>query len=203
MPLLLLVAAARLAGLFALLCLGAGLLGQSLLPDDARAASLQTCDGMACALGITPGGTSWETAYRTFSGTDGQLSAKSIIVRMRPRAEAALYLSVNHVHVGRISLSFMEPLDLGWVLARYGTPCGVSIYRGAGMLTLRYPFLLANVNLKGERLDSRLPVSSIQYKDPAFEMAIQPNMCVDPVTDLAVNTDWHGFAPLWHYLVGQ
>ncbi|MBL8166333.1 MAG: hypothetical protein JNJ61_30390 [Anaerolineae bacterium] len=203
MPLLLLVAAARLAGLCALLCLGAGMLGHALLPDDARATSLQTCGGAACALGITPGSTSWEAAYRAFSGTDGQLSAKSIVVRLRPRAEAALYVSVNRVHVGRIALSFMEPLDLGWVLARYGTPCGVSIYRGAQMLTLRYPFLLANVNLTGERLDSRLPVTSIQYKDPAFEMAIQPDMCVDPVTDLAVNTDWHGFAPLWHYLLSQ
>lgn len=198
---LLLAAAARLAALFALLSLGAGLLGQTLLPDDTRAASLQTCDGAACALGITPGSTLWETAYKRFTSADGKLSAKSIIVPMRPRAEAALYVSVNRVHVGRISLAFIEPLEMGWVLARYGAPCGVSIYQNAQMLTLRYPFLLANVKLNGERLDSRLPVTSIQYQDPAFEMAIQPNICVDPVTDLAVNTAWRGFAPLWRYLL--
>jgi hypothetical protein len=153
-------------------------------------------------MNIRPGATSWTEVSRLLEAwPQGELAAKEIRLPLEGQAQAALYVSVDHTHVGRIYVSFPKekPFSVGWLVERYGAPCGVSIYARTGLLTLRYPNLLANVWLREQRLDTFTPVMSIQFIDPQFHFRTQPDLCIDNITDGAVNRPWRGFTSIRHY----
>jgi hypothetical protein len=76
----------------------------------------------------------------------------------------------------------------------YGEPCGISYYEQWDIFVLRYPHTLVNVRLNdGEWLSTNAAVDSIHWKDPAFENVMQPDICVDNVTDGVINSGWYGF----------
>ncbi len=170
--------------------------------DDARADWLTVCDGQPCFAGLTPGRSAWTDvgaaldgwAQDFFTGKQAAFSADS-------GEEVLLFRSLDQVTVGRVQVMMRQPLDARWLLARYGAPCGVSFYYyQAGTLTLRYPALLANVQMSASgHLNQGMQVMSVQFHDPAFKMPMQPDVCVDNITDGARNHRWRGFAPLWYY----
>jgi hypothetical protein len=199
---LLLVMALALSSLL-LMGTGAALAwGQSYaMPDDPRAASLDHCQGAPCLLGITPGTTAWPQSSESYAALRfSDFTPKRLTVELAPGGTAEMYRSVNQIAIGPIYITLKQPLAVGWLLARYGQPCGITFYRYQSLMTIRYPFLLANALLEGDRLHSRLPVVSITYADPAMRSEIQTDLCVDNVTDGARNRQWHGFAPVWVYM---
>jgi hypothetical protein len=173
-------------------------------PTDARVADMDYCEGSPCLLGVIPGITLWTTAQIDLSGLpDGSVSARRIIIPVDENTEVQLFPSVNGITVGRIYINLDRPLDAGWLVQRFGKPCGVSIYFEAHMVTLRYPFMLANIELEDERLQTDMPVSFIQFADPDFRLKKQPDLCVDTVTTRQVlNAPWGGFRSIRQYVAG-
>lgn len=167
---------------------------------DTPISYIDRCGGEPCIMGLIPGHTLWQDAQRTLSVYQGEITDKQIVIAFSPLSEIAFYQSVDKTSVGRIQMRFEPPISMGWILVRFGQPCGITIYNNAGLLTLRYPFLLANIRLQTQHLRSDLPINSIQFTDPNFESSMQPNICVDNITDGARNRSWKGFAPVWSYL---
>lgn len=199
---LLLVMALGLSSMLLLGVSAALVWGQShAVPEDPRAAGLDHCEGIPCLLGIIPGTTAWPQSSETYAAlrfTD--FTPKRLVVELAPGATAEMYRSINPAAIGPIYLRLKQPLAVGWLLARYGQPCGITFYPRQGLMTIRYPFLLANALLQGDRLHLRLPIVSITYADPAMPSGIQTNLCVDNVTDGARNRQWRGVAPVWAYM---
>lgn len=174
--------------------------------QDNRVAMLRVCDGAPCVMDVIPGVTRWqEVEARLDSGRGDDLDARIISLRLQPNALLELYPSVNDTSVGRIYLLLLdEPLPAGWIIQRFGVPCGISLYQAADQATLRYPNLLANVQLTGERLRLNSPVTSIRFADPHFVFTAQPDPCVDNITSRQMmNSVWMGFTTVRYYETHQ
>lgn len=175
-------------------------------PDDARVDGFRRCDGIPCLMGVTPGVTRWDEAHMLLASAQViNLSDKRIMFAIDGESSAEIYPSVDGVNVGRMYVHFSQekPLAAGWLVQRYGTPCGVSIYYNFRQrsITLRYPFMLANILMTDDHLDSRAPVTNIQFADPAFKSETQPNPCIDNITSGGTaNRSWQGFTTLREYL---
>lgn len=179
-------------------------LGQAqTMPDDSRANDLAFCDEQPCVMGIIPGRTLWKDAQsRLASFADSDIQEKSIIIPLYPSAEISMYRSVNGAAVGPIYVTFQQPMSLGWIIARFGEPCGISLYVRADMVTLRYPFMLTNLHLdpNQQHISIDMPVKTLHFRDASYQSDVQPDLCYDNITDGARNRQWRGFAPVWHYL---
>ncbi len=176
--------------------------GQTRAADDLRARQFYWCGTSPCVMGITPGNTDWHEAQTTLARQQhSYVQPKSIVFPLQPEGEASFFISVDGVSVGRTYLSFRQPVSVGWLMARYGSPCGLTFYLYSDTITLRYPFLLANINLPDGHLHPHMPVHNIQFSDPHFMMKAQPDVCVDNITDGARNRRWLGFADRWYYLL--
>lgn len=163
------------------------------------------CDGRPCLVNMSPGVTSWMDAHAAFRRLpNAEISGKRIVIPFFPGVKVEFYPSLDEITVGRayIILAKDRPLPAGWVILRYGPPCGVSIYFRTGpLMTLRYPFLLANIDLSDKAFTPHAPLTSLQFKDPAFESRIQPDLCVDNVSsDSTINRRWQGFITPEKYL---
>lgn len=173
------------------------------VPDDIRASDLNWCGEQPCVMGIIPGRTLWNDAQiQLASYSDSDIQEKSIIIPLQPAAEASMYRSVNGTAVGPVYVNYQQPMSLGWLLARFGEPCGISLYVRADMVTLRYPFMLANLRLERDnpRISINMPIKTLHFRDSSFRSEVQPDLCYDNITDGARNRQWKGFAPVWHYL---
>jgi hypothetical protein len=170
--------------------------------EDARLRALGLCGDVPCMLDVIPGETAWrdvENSLRTRPRTVFQ--PRMIALRMQPNSMLELYPSVDNQSVGRIYLLLLDaPVSAGWIVQRYGQPCGVSIYYGAGLVTLRYPRLLANVAVQDGWLRADSPVTSVRLADPHFVFESQPDPCVDNITSRQMlNSVWMGFASFAFY----
>lgn len=163
---------------------------------------MAACAGAPCLLGVSPGRTAWADAQVALAGPEVEADEKSIAVPLPARNGVTFYRSIDKISVGRVSLNVQRPeytLTAGWIIERYGLPCGVSIYWRVGMLTLRYPKLMANVSIKN-RLSLESPVRSVFYHDPAFDGGRELDPCRDNVTDTGMmHRFWRGFASLSAY----
>lgn len=160
---------------------------------------LQTCIGRPCVYGILPGQTTWEQAQQTFSNIQFvEVNPNYISLQQSAQSDTEIFLSIDAINVGRIAITPTTRLPAGWLIERYGIPCGLSIYRQLGRfnktVTLRYPTLLANIETADLQIDPFDSVVSILLLDPAYRPKYQPNICLDTVTDGARNFHWHGFA---------
>jgi len=187
-----------------LLCAGAMAYGRNfVMPEDGRVNGFDRCDGAPCIVGITPGQTGWEEAHTVLASAEGiELTARRIIMNLPPGAQVEFYPSVDGTSVGRMYVTFAreKPLTAGWLVQRYGRPCGITFYPN-NLATIRYTFLLANVRLQGKMLELDMPVTSIQFSDPAFKSETQPNPCVDNITSNGTtNRGWYGFSSVRFYL---
>lgn len=200
----------RLAAFILRLCFGSGVLCLlALLVGWVSAAGepaigLANCGGTPCVYGIAPGHVGWGEAQQGLLQRARQFSQfisqpKSITAVNAKRGTAALYISVDLTNVGRISLTPEGEITAGWLLAHFGQPCGITIYRYNNIITLRYPTLLANVDAATHRITASTPLQHIQVLDPAFKSDYQRNVCIDNVTDGARNYRWAGFARARYY----
>src|SRR5262245_8470835 len=146
-------------------------------PDDQRADTFAMCNYHPCFLGMTPGVTAWSEAQSTLAPYSTLIYEKRIVFHIQPGGYIALYKSVNDKTVGRIYLTLRTPIEAGWIIERYGFPCGISVHPNSTIATLRYAALLANVRLTGEHLDLRMPVTSVQFYDPDYQSESQPDVC--------------------------
>ncbi len=170
--------------------------------DDPRALHFDLCAQRPCVLGMTPGSTTWGEAAALLARFPIDAFDDKRVYTLLPGVSVETYISVNAQTVGRVYLSFpsQAPLSAGWVIQRYGTPCGVSIYTSGDLVTLRYPLLLANVRIGDGQLTMDAPVSAIRFSDPAFDFESQPDPCVDNITSRQMlNTHWQGFTPVALY----
>jgi hypothetical protein len=195
-------AAACVIGL-ALAC-ALGMLGgrAQMQPQDARMSLFARCDGQPCWMGIVPGVTPWTQAERIVTAA-AEHDDKRLIMPMGARGDVQVYRSIDPEWVGRmyVLLPYDEAIDAGWIIQRFGVPCGVSIYFHMNMATLRYPNLLANVQLEARGLHVHSPVVALQFSDPHFVFESQPDPCVDNITSRQMlNSAWHGFARVSAYV---
>jgi hypothetical protein len=170
--------------------------------DDPRALHFALCDGRPCALDMLPGTTSWADAAQLLSRypIDG-FDDKHVYTSLSG-VSIESYISIDAMSVGRIYLSFPRemPLSAGWVIQRFGVPCGVSLYGSGDLMTLRYPLLLANVRVVDGAFSMDAPVTTIHLSDPHFDFERQPDPCIDNITTRQMlNTHWQGFTPLSVY----
>lgn len=173
-----------------------------------QAVGFNSCGGATCFMGIRPGVTFWEEAKQMLGerarSEPGELRLFSVFVDHRNAI--VLNPSVDPDRVGRITYSYFpyaaSLLTAGAVIEQYGLPCGVSVYYEEGIVTLRYPMLLANVYMRGQtRIELDAPVYQLQLTDPAFHSKAQPDPCLDNITGWKIiNTSWGGFAAIDHYL---
>jgi len=175
-------------------------------PEDNRALLLAWCESAPCIMDIIPGQTQWAATTGQISRLpDTRLFPKQIVVRLESAA-LEFYPSINRGAVGRIFLHFPQDhqLDAGWVIQRFGEPCGVSLYPSLNQVTLRYRFLLANVQVEHDRLQPQSAVSQIVLTDPHFRSDIQPDPCVDNITNhQMLNSFWKGFSTIGYYQAHQ
>jgi hypothetical protein len=170
--------------------------GEGNEPSDARVAALALCGDQPCIWGLVPGQTEWASAQQSLAGA----GARTIYRQIEPAGEFGFFPSVDRISLGRVSITLAEPMQAGWIVQRFGAPCGVSIYWEMDIVTLRYPALLANVGLTGDGLHLSDPVTSIHLADPHFHLDRQPDLCLDSHSPHAVyNTVWMGFAPYRRY----
>ena len=187
-----------LAGM-TLVCLAVSGLGHALATQSELGVGI--CDGQPCVQGVIPGKTAWQTAQARLSQKHGaRIEDKSIRFTSTANAQTDLYISVDLTNVGRIAISPSGDLTLGWLIAQYGVPCGITIYRYSNTITIRYPALLANIEPDAQLLRVRFPLKQVLILDPAFSPVFQPNMCVDNMTDGARNYRWAGFATPRYYI---
>jgi hypothetical protein len=169
---------------------------------DDRLRALGLCGDVPCLLDVIPGETAWRDVEHSLRARPRTVfQPRMIALRMQPNSMLELYPSVDNQSVGRIYLLLLDaPLSAGWIVQRYGQPCGVSIYYGAGLVTLRYPRLLANVAIQDGWLRADSPVTSIRLADPHFVFESQPDPCVDNITSRQMlNSGWMGFASFAFY----
>jgi hypothetical protein len=161
---------------------------------------LGACDGQPCLQGIIPGKTAWLDAQRILSEQAlARVADKSIRLLSTNHAQADLFISVDLTNVGRIAITPSGTITLGWLIAQYGVPCGITIYRYSRMITIRYPSLLANIEPDVQELAWGFPLKQVQILDPAFRPVFQRDMCVDNLTDGARNYLWGGFTTAHYY----
>jgi hypothetical protein len=187
-------------GLFAVIVVGR----VAPLPASIQAIGFDRCGEAPCFMHILPGYTPWRDTHMAMAKRpDSNVWDKRIIVKSTVGSEAALYPSFSGETIGRVYItpSRYTPLSVGWIVQRYGPPCGVSVYYETGIMTLRYPFLLANIRLVDNYLDLNAPVAQLQLTDPVFFSKLRPNPCVENVTGwkMEIRT-WQGFASVRHYL---
>lgn len=195
------IRAVSVAALLSLaLCAAAVVIGRTgNTAADARVDHMRMCGDQPCLMGVAPGVTEWSAvAVQLATLRSAQTDSKRVTFTLDTDEGGLVetYVSVNGRTVGRIYLSILNApaLSAGWIIQRYGVPCGVSLYYGAGMLTLRYPQLLANVQLVDGHFDLYSPVSTVRYFDPDFVFESQPDPCVDNITSRqTINTHWLGF----------
>ncbi len=147
------------------------------------------CAGQPCIERITVGQTRWDDAI-TLTGTQ-PITARKVEVSMGEGATARFFPSIDTVHVGRGYMHTATPA--GYILVWYGEPCAVSYYPNPRLLVLRYPHTLINIQLSDAAFSPHTPVAMISWQDPAYESEMQPDICVDNITDGVVNTPWYGF----------
>jgi hypothetical protein len=183
--------------------LSAGIVGMS---RNAGAVGLEVCGGVPCyqagEISIVPGLTPWSDAHLLLPKVNGSYE-KRIVLHGVAQSEISLYPSINGFTVGRIYIDLPAGsyLPAGLIVARYGAPCGLSFYYDQKLLTLRYPFLLVNVQSTGKRLDLAMPVSNVQYSDPAYHSKEQPDLCIDNITTWNMsNQRWQGFTAIARYV---
>ncbi|GAB4556430.1 MAG: hypothetical protein OHK0023_28760 [Anaerolineae bacterium] len=179
---------------------------------------VESCDGV-CFAGVTAGKTNWLEARKNLASQvrdDSYTQEVVISVDLLPHHldETLLYFfrSVDKVSVGRMNAVFRveeSALTAGWLVARYGIPCGVSLYLQDASnyrmtqprMTLRYPQLVANLTLPHSHLEINSPLISIHVYDPAFvntDKRLEP--CRDNITDGVRNRYWHGFGSVARYI---
>jgi hypothetical protein len=168
------------------------------MPEYAARYAPDLCAGVPCMLGVVPGRTGWTEAQRLLDAQPGlQIAGRQILIRLAGGGEIGLYPSLDSEAVGRIYVRYPteRPIAAGWVIQRYGQPCGVSFYRRlrADVLTLRYPLMVVNLRLIGERFTPDSPIDTIQFGDPAFVPSYQPDPCIDNISNGVNNTLWRGF----------
>ncbi|MCL4248587.1 MAG: hypothetical protein KJ065_10620 [Anaerolineae bacterium] len=176
------------------------------LPEDSRVRLIAWCETSPCVMDIVPGETGWiRTQGQLDDLPDRVLFPRQIIVRLE-HIDLEFYPSVNGESVGRIFLHFPQNhhFDAGWIVQRFGEPCGVSIYPASDQMTLRFPFLLANVNVDDDRLRPQSAVSMISLQDPHFRFEAQPDPCIDNITSRQMlNSLWKGFSTVGYYRAHQ
>jgi hypothetical protein len=167
---------------------------------QARGQGLTDCDGVPCVYGVMAGRTSWQAAQVSFAQLENTvLEEQAIALRAAEVGHIDLFISVDKVNVGRISVRPEEVITAGWLIQHYGVPCGITIYRFSDIITLRYPTLLANIRMTGAPFAATIPVELLQILDPAFKPKYQPDMCIDNITDGARNFRWGGFSSARFY----
>lgn len=169
-------------------------------PKDFRSTLLGSCDGSPCVIDLVPGSSPWTKIQPALQGFQGDFLDRQISITWPLSTEVSFYRSVDKLSLGRIQINYRIPFSVGWLIIRYGKPCGITIYHSVGMITIRYPFLLANVNFQTNVFNPNMAITTIQYNDPHYISKAQPNICVDNITDGARNRSWRGFAPIWFYL---
>jgi hypothetical protein len=180
--------------LFLALCLGTIALGH--LNVDDRAAIFQVCNRNPCFLGIEPGVTAWDEVADKLSQLEGETKTYPGRARRWLATGEIIVIdqSADEQSAGRVYVSFSDEaaFPVGWIIERYGAPCGVSYYRER-MLVLRYPTFAVNTLPLDLRFGPYAAVSNIQFNDPSFH----PDFGFDPCRDngsLGVsNQPWRGF----------
>lgn len=175
-----------LGGVF-LLVVGARTLGQQMTrPVHPLVADLRLCNDGPCAGGVAPGLTEWEAAFDPHS--------KRVALNIGRDVQAVFFPSVDGQHVGRAYVDFPPEsrMAVGWLVAWYGEPCGISYYPRADQFVVRYPHTLVNLSTR-DALSAHTPVVQIQWADPAYTSEMQPDICIDNITDGVYNRAWRGF----------
>ncbi len=164
-------------------------------PAHAYPAGMAMCDDLPCMMNITVGVTEWETVPTILTAYAPRWLPKGVEIQISERAVFRTYPSIDGVHVGRSFLEADASAPLGWMVQWYGQPCAVSYYPNGNMLVIRYPHTLANIYLEdGTQLTPHTNIALVSWQDPAFENDMQPDLCVDNITDGVRNTPWQGFS---------
>jgi len=167
-----------------------------------------------CLMDVTPGLTQWQIVQTRFTGQAqntveyaGQLlrsrsQPSAIILTLPQESEITFHRSIDAQHLGRIH--YWSPnehtLSLGWIIMLYGQPCAITLYPQAKTVTIRYPFLLVNIDIPPAGLTAQSAPITLDFTDPAFKPDFQPDLCIDNVTAGAVNLEWQGISRLRHVI---
>jgi hypothetical protein len=147
------------------------------------------CAGWPCVEQVAVGQTRWGDAINL---TNTQpITRRFIEIGMGEGNTARFYPSIDAVHVGRGYMHTATPA--GYVLLWYGEPCAISYYPASRLLVMRYPHTLVNIQLGQANFTPRTPINMFTWQDPAYQSEMQPDICVDNITDGVVNTPWRGF----------
>lgn len=189
------------AALIVLAQIGGGMLP---MPEFFARYAPDRCGAAWCLLGVIPGRTTWsEAQYILAAQRGGQVSERQIIIVLGRGGEIGFYPALDGGSVGRILVHYPPDrgLPVGWIIQRYGAPCGVSFYwrSRANILTLRYPRGMVNLRLQTTAFNPMSLVETIQLDDPAFAPSYQTDRCVDNISDGVNNTVWRGFVNVSRY----
>ena len=125
------------------------------------------------------------------------------ILPLTRRSEIAVFRSIDKISVGRINISLPEntAISVGWIIAQYGQPYGITLYARSQMITLRYPFMVVNTMMEDWRVVANATVMSFFIHDPHFQLKVYTNPCIDRMSSRdAVNRAWRGFTNVYIYL---
>jgi hypothetical protein len=171
-----------------MLIAGATLVGY-LFPYPARPASVELalCEGSPCAMGLTVGQTAWADVYIQHPSTDDD----QVFIRLSATTSIHFFASGDGQTVGRGYLNFRseeETLPIGYIVAWYGEPCGLSFYPRSRNVVVRYAHTQINMRTTYDMpFSPHTPARSIHWADG------DASLCDNDSTRSVISSEWRGF----------
>ncbi len=156
-------------------------------PNQPLSANLALCDGLPCAMGMTVGQTPWETVNMEHELTD----EGRVFIRLSQTISMHFFASADGQTVGRGYLNFRsddEGLPIGYIIAWYGEPCGLSFYPQSHNVVVRYAHTQINMRTTYDApFSPYTPARSIHWADA------DGSLCENDSTRSVISSDWRGF----------
>src|SRR5258708_36498805 len=160
------------------------------LPNENWDMGLMRCAGEPCFLEITPGKTTWVAAVAAL-GNDSKY------------AKVVLVPSENGNSVDSIFIEPLveQPITVGEIVALYGTPSCVDIYRQSSTVELNYRLLHVLTQFTDNQIRPDAYVTFIVMENPS----VYPTQCdsIDGYKRQAIRRFWQGFASEQYYLYAE
>ncbi|HVU14404.1 MAG TPA: hypothetical protein VHD90_24165 [Phototrophicaceae bacterium] len=167
------------------------------LPESEHrpAVGLMRCGDLPCYQTITPGETSWRSAVAALGG-------QSIIREDASYSEIALFPSSDGGTVASILLDRpIHPVTIGNLVALYGTPTCMVVFRESNTLMLHYPLLHVYAQFSDKTFTPFSHARSIVLGTPAESTtSVSPCTSAKPETLLEQAPPWQIFGAVSRYL---
>jgi hypothetical protein len=172
----------------------------SRINDQGKQPILGNCDGQPCFMGIGVKDTTWDTMLTLINDVPSNvIDSNTLIVELPSGLKATVLRARGSSKVDYMTIIFdPSQVDVGTMIAMYGTPCFVVVNSFSKVIVLNYPSLQLTATFAAFEGPVLTPTSKIIQ----MLMRGDRNNCehYQPSGNpYMIRTIWYGFATLRHY----